>query len=76
MTDGCGGTRFPPQPLARIGARELGADHLERDRAAEAHVLGRVDDTHAALAELAEKSIVTDAFAHVKERINPSIHLY
>lgn len=43
------------------GARELGPQHLERDRTTEAFVLGAVDDAHAARAELLEEAVAAEA---------------
>ena len=46
-------------------ARESWGQHLERDRAAEAQVLGAVDHTHAAFAELADDAVVGQLLADV-----------
>ncbi len=59
-----GGPRLAPQPLEclRVPA-ELLRQELQRHAAAELQILGFVDDTHAAAAELPEDTVVRDRLA-------------
>ena len=59
-----GGAGFALKTLERlsVGSESVG-EEFERDAAAEAGVLGFVDDAHAATAEFAEDAIVRDGLA-------------
>ena len=59
------GPRLALEALPGIGAfgRQLGRQELERDRASQLHVLGLVDRSHAALAELLEDLVLPDLSA-------------
>ena len=61
MVQGGGGTRLAAETFQRL--RVLGdvvRQKLERDKAAEASVLGFVHDAHTAAAELADDTVVRD----------------
>jgi hypothetical protein len=61
MVEGRGGPGLPPEPLQRgVASEEPVGKELERDRAAEAGVLGLVDDAHPSAAELLDDPVMGD----------------
>ncbi len=56
--------RFEATPGEGV-AGEMRRQHLERDRTAQPHVLGAVDHTHAAFADLADDAVVGQLLADV-----------
>ena len=65
-----GGARLALEALERLRvARQLARQELERDLAAEARVLGAVDDTHAAAAEPVEDAVVGEDLIDQRLRI-------
>ncbi len=64
MVERRGGARLALEALERRGIlRELGREELDGDLAAETRVLGAVDDTHPAFADLVEDAVVGDGLA-------------
>ena len=62
-----GGSRragFPPQAFSYSRAAVRGTDHLQRDLTAKPLVLGHIDDTLSALAELVDDPVSTDSLDH------------
>ena len=61
------GAPFALDAVTEIGlAREVAAEHLDRDSAAQASVAREVDLGHAALAELSLDAVGSQRFAHRK----------
>ena len=59
--------RLASEPFAQLGLhRHGGRQRLERDAAAQAHVLGQIDDAHAAATDLFENLVRADAGARQK----------
>ena len=59
MIQGGGGTGLAPKALQRLGvAGKLLGQELEGDHTAQAHILGLVDHSHAAAAELFQNLVV------------------
>ena len=64
VIQGGGGTRFAAEAFQRLRVlRDLVGEKLERDKAAELGVLGLVNHTHAAAAELLDDAVVGDGLA-------------
>jgi hypothetical protein len=64
VIQGGGRARFALEPLdrLRIGG-ELGRKELQRDAAAQANVLGLIDDTHSAAAEELDHAVMRNGLA-------------
>ena len=64
MSEGCGGAPFLLKAAAPVGALgELGRQDFDGDVAAEAGIVGSVDFTHGAFAQLGGDFILTQAGA-------------
>ena len=64
MIEGGGGARLAAKTLQSLGiAGEIVGQEFERDEAAECGVLGLIDDTHAAAAQLFENPVMRYGFA-------------
>ncbi len=60
MVHACCGARLTPEPLSGGRVGDIRANRLQRDRAMQPIVPGRIDDAHPPFAERAGDLVMTD----------------